>query len=142
MPVTADCWWSNWQLTPTHGVRASPPPMSIRKNSSPAGDLRDNHSHQFFTDLSVTSWIQQTYLDVQGTDLGVRILEVLEQQKARIATESTPTEIAPTSPAREAGDEPPLREVEVQPRGHACTRKTRKFFRKNSLRFFVCFLVF
>ena len=35
--------------------------------------------------LSVASWTQQTYLDVLGMDLGTRILEVLELQKARIA---------------------------------------------------------
>ena len=63
--------------------------------------------------LSVTSLTHQIYLDVLGTDLGIRIWEVLEQQKAHIATESTPTEIAPTSPAKEAGGEPPLKEVEV-----------------------------
>ena len=42
-------------------------------------------------DLIIPTWNQTTYLDVLGDDLGARILEVLEQQKANIATESTPS---------------------------------------------------
>ena len=64
-------------------------------------------------DLVVPTWNQQTYLDVLGDVLGPRILEVLEQQKATIANESTPFVTAPTSPPAGPGNDPPLYEVEV-----------------------------
>ena len=48
-----------------------------------------------------------------GDDLGARILEVSEQQKANTATESTPSVTAPTSPSAGPGASPPLHEVEV-----------------------------
>ena len=86
--------------------------------------------------LSVTSLTHQIYLDVLGTDLGIRIWEVLEQQKAHIATESTPTEIAPTSPAKEAGNEPPLKEVEVPTTDTLAERET--FLERNLGLTYIC----
>ena len=65
------------------GVQASPPPMSIRKKSSPAGDLRDNHSRRI--------WTAQVYKEVLGEALGARVKEVAQQQQARKALESTGT---------------------------------------------------
>ena len=65
------------------------------------------------TYLVVPTWNQTMYLDVLGDDLGARILEVLEQQKANIATELTPSVTAPTSPPAGPGNVPPLHEVEV-----------------------------
>ena len=42
-----------------------------------------------------------------------QVLEVLEQQQARIVTESRPTALEPPSPEGEAGVEPSLYKVEV-----------------------------
>ena len=65
------------------------------------------------TDLIIPTWSQTTYLDVLGNDLGARVLEVVEQQKANIATESTPSVSAPTSPTAGPGEGPPLDEVDI-----------------------------
>ena len=70
-------------------------------------------STSILTDVNVPLWGQQVYLEVLGDDLGPRILEVLDQQKAAIAKESTPSVTAPPSPPPAPGTVPPLEEVEV-----------------------------